>query len=149
VKLTLAYFRLLWRCIMNVGWRERNQRCLLSDFYLNMFQVSSCPSSWEQDHVLPHTVFCTGCAGCGDVELGHNHSQHNQHRTPYAVVHGLVLLMMGMMMPETCWDRSLIIKIWSVASCWFLSLHPYACMWDGHLIPMTIFHKVIGIKIYG
>jgi len=32
----------------------------------------------------------------------HNHSQHNQCRTPYAVVHGLVLLMMGLMMPETC-----------------------------------------------
>jgi len=32
----------------------------------------------------------------------HNNSQHNQCRTPYAVVHGLVLLMMGIMMPETC-----------------------------------------------
>jgi len=32
----------------------------------------------------------------------HNHSQHNQCRTPYVVVHGLVLLMMGIMMPETC-----------------------------------------------
>jgi len=31
-----------------------------------------------------------------------NHSQHNQCRTPYAAVHGLVLLMMGIMMPETC-----------------------------------------------
>jgi len=31
-----------------------------------------------------------------------NHSQHKQCRTPYAVVHRLVLLMMGIMMPETC-----------------------------------------------
>jgi len=31
-----------------------------------------------------------------------NHSQHNQCRTPYAVVHGLALLMMGIMVPETC-----------------------------------------------
>jgi len=31
-----------------------------------------------------------------------NHSQHNQFRTPYVVVHSLVLLMMGIMMPETC-----------------------------------------------
>jgi len=67
-------------------------------------------------------VFCTGCAGCGCVELGrklcalsegnlhtvhtaydpapHNHSQHNQCRTPYAVIHGLVL-MMDIMMSET------------------------------------------------
>jgi len=33
----------------------------------------------------------------------HNHSQHNQCRTPYAVIHRLVLLMMGIMMPEKCW----------------------------------------------
>jgi len=32
----------------------------------------------------------------------HNHSQHNQYRTPHAVIHGLVFLMMGIMMPETC-----------------------------------------------
>ena len=32
-------------------------------------------------------------------------------RTPHAVGHGLILLMMGIMMPETCWDRSLIINI--------------------------------------
>jgi len=54
----------------------------------------------------------------------HNHSQHNQCRTPYAVIHGLVLLMMGIMMPETFWDRSLIINIGLVASGWFISLHP-------------------------
>ena len=28
--------------------------------------------------------------------------KHNQCTTPYAVIHGLVLLMMGIMMPETC-----------------------------------------------
>ena len=101
-------------------------------------------------------VFCTGCAGCGCVELGcelcalcegycsncnfhtvrtvcdpapHNHSQHNQCRTPYAVVHSLVLLKMGIMMPETWWDRSLIINIRLVASCWFLFFHPILCSW--------------------
>ena len=47
-----------------------------------------------------------------------------QCRTPYTVIHGLVLLMMGIMMPKTCWDRSLIINIRFVASCWFTSLHP-------------------------
>ena len=34
----------------------------------------------------------------------------------------LVLLMMGIMMPETCWDKSLIISIRLVPSCWFFSL---------------------------
>ena len=38
---------------------------------------------------------------------------------PHAVGHGPILLMMGIMMPETCWDRSLIINIELVASCWF------------------------------
>jgi len=61
----------------------------------------------------------------------HNHSQHNQFRTPYAVVYGLVLLMMGIMMPETCCDRSLIINIRLIASYWFLSLHP-TFMMHGH-----------------
>jgi len=40
-------------------------------------------------------------------------------RTLHAVGHGLILLMMSIMMPETCWDRSLIIYIELVASCWF------------------------------
>ena len=50
-----------------------------------------------------------------------------QCRTPYAVEHSLALLKMGITMPKTCWDRSLIINIRSVASCWFLSLHPGRC----------------------
>ena len=67
-------FRLLWPCIMNVGWRQRNQQmqliwCLLSNFYLNMFRASLCPSSGEQECALPHMVFCTGCDGCGCVEI--------------------------------------------------------------------------------
>ena len=132
--------------------------CLLSN-YFNMFRASLCPSSGEQFCALPHMVFCTGGDGCGCVELGcklyalwrlmfdcsrtvtftvhtacipapHRHSHHHQCRTPYAAVHKIVLLMMGIMMPETCWD-SLIINIRLVASCWFLSLHPNFTM-HGH-----------------
>ena len=44
--------------------------CLLSNFYLNMFRASLCPSSGEQECALPHMVFCTGSDGCGCVELG-------------------------------------------------------------------------------
>jgi len=146
-------------------------RCLLLNFYLNMLRTSLCPSSGEQDRVLPRMVFCTGC-----VELGrklcalcegycsnsnlhtvhtashpapHNHSQHNQCRTPYAVIHGLVLLMMGIMMSLTCWDRSLIINIWLVASCWFLSLH-HTFMMHGHksLKPVFMFMVPCNADIY-
>ena len=35
-----------------------------------MFRATLRPSSGEQDRVLEHMVFCTGCAGCGCVELG-------------------------------------------------------------------------------
>jgi len=35
-----------------------------------MFQATLCPLSGEQDRVLPHMVFSSGCAGCGCVELG-------------------------------------------------------------------------------
>ena len=35
-----------------------------------MFRALLCPSSGEQDRVSLHMVFCTGCAGCGCVELG-------------------------------------------------------------------------------
>ena len=93
--------------------------------------------------------------GCGCVELGrelsalwkcrtvtftvhtarvpapHNHSHHNQFKTSYEAVHTLVLLMMDIIMPETCCDKSLIINTRLVASCWFLSLHP-TFMMHGH-----------------
>jgi hypothetical protein len=85
--------------------------CLLSNFYLNMFRSSLCPSSEEQEYALPHMVFCTVSDGCGCVELGRE-----------LCAHTLVLLTMGIMMPETCWDKSLIINIRLVASCWSLSL---------------------------
>ena len=80
--------------------------CLLSNFYLNIFRASLC------------------CVHTGRSPTPHNHSQHNQCRTPYAVIHSLILLKIGIMMPETCWDRSLIINTRLVASCWFLFLHP-------------------------
>ena len=34
-------------------------RCLLSNFYLNMFRSSLCPSSGDQDGLLLHMVFCS------------------------------------------------------------------------------------------
>ena len=175
---------------MNVGWRERETKrmqliwCLLSNFYLNMFRAPLCPSSGEEECALPLMVFCTGCDGCDCVELGrelcalwkllfdtarvpapHNHSHHNQCRTPYAAVDTLILLMMGVMMPETCWGKSLIINIRLVASCWFLSLHPTSiqttalCMinnsrhikhklatleWETHkVLPLWIVYKLL------
>jgi len=44
-------------------------------------------------------------------------------------VHGLVLFTMGIMMPETSSDKSLIINIRLVASCWFISLSLHPKLW--------------------
>ena len=107
---------------MNVGRRERNQQdatnlMFIIKLYLNMFRASLCPSSGEQECSLPHMVFCTGCDGCGCVELGCELCAlwkllfDIRRRVTYAAVHTLVLLMLGIMMPETCWSRSLIINI--------------------------------------
>ena len=78
-----------------------------------------------------------------------------QCRTSYAAVHTIVLLMMGIMMPETCWDKSLIINIRSVASCWFLSLHPavynfeynksFVCVCQNHIHVVT---TMVAANIY-
>ena len=68
---------------------------------------------------------------CGAGTRAVHCESYNQARTPYVAVHNLVLLMMGIIMPETCWNKSLIINIGLVASCWFLSLHP-TFMMHGH-----------------
>jgi len=75
------------------------------------------------------------------VPATHNHSHHNQCRTPYAAVHTLVILMMGIKMPETCCDKSLIINIRLVASCWFLSLHP-TCNRLSLAMPIPVFESL-------
>jgi len=123
-------FRLLWPCIMNVGWRERNQQDAT-----NLIFIIILLSQHVSGTIMPiirRTRLCTTACGvlhwlCGAgtrarVPAPHNHSQHNQCRKLYAVIDSLVLLMMGVMVPETCWDRSLIINIRLVASCWFFSL---------------------------
>ena len=55
--------------------RERNQQdatnlMFIIKIYLNIFRASLCPSSGEQECALPRMVFCTGCDGCGCVEVG-------------------------------------------------------------------------------
>jgi len=45
---------------------------LITDYSLNMFRTSLCPSSGEKDHVLLHMVFVLvvlDVAGCGSVVL--------------------------------------------------------------------------------
>jgi len=80
---------------------------------LEPVRLTLCPSSGEQN--LYYCIWCSAlvlavfvwswvisCVHTAYDPAPHNHSQHNKCRTPYAVIHGLVLLMMGIMMPETC-----------------------------------------------
>ena len=75
-------------------------------------------------HCVKVTVRTVTFTQCTQLTTQLHTTTASTTRTPYAVTHGLVLLMMGIIMPETCWDRSLIINIGLVASCWFLSLCP-------------------------
>jgi len=109
-----------------------------------MFRASICPSSGDQD-----VCYCTWCAalvllgvvgsGCGALRcrvralwrLLFNAAPHNRYQ-PHPAEPGqhttcsntrLVLLKMGIMMPETCWE-SIDNKHLTIASCWpSLSLH--------------------------
>ena len=99
-------FRLLWPCIMNVGWRERNQQVatnlmfiikLLSQNVSSIIMLCALCKSYCSNSNF-HTVHTA------HAPTPRNHSQHKQCRTPYAAVHSLVLLMMGIMISETCWD---------------------------------------------
>jgi len=112
-------------------WRERTNkmqliRCLLSNFLSQhvsgiimpiIRRTRPCPAACGD---LPGCVGCGWLWSCGAASwavctvwklLCRTVTDHSQPqpthpgRTPHAAVHGLVLLMMGIMMPETCWDR--------------------------------------------
>jgi hypothetical protein len=51
--------------------------------------------------VVLYVVNFTFTVHTARVPAAHNHGQHYQCRAPYAAVHTLVLLMVGIMMPET------------------------------------------------
>jgi len=137
----VGYARCLWEYVGNIvleGWREINQQDATNQMFLIIKLLSQHVSGIIMS-IIRRTILCITAYGvlhwlcwlrlCG---APHNRSQHNLCRTPYAVIHSIVLLMMGIMVPETCWDRRLIIKnIWLVVSCWFLSFRP-TFMMHGH-----------------
>ena len=82
---------------------------------------------------------------------------NNQCRTPYAAVHTLVLLMMGITMPETCWDKKFdnkhqisCILLVSLSSPWYVGVFNRVlqnelvvyCMCHREL---KIFHNYFGV----
>jgi len=79
----------------------------------------------------PTPAKCCGVSNLHTVHTAHDaapqdHSQPQPTHpggTPLAVGHGLILLMMGIMMPETCWDRKLDNKHRIICILLVLSLH--------------------------
>ena len=85
-----------------------------------MFRASLCPSSGEQECALPHMVHCesycsTQSSDSTICDSAHSCPPDDGHNDARKHVR----------------DKSLIINIRLVASCWFLSLHPTFVM-RGH-----------------
>ena len=87
---------------MKIRWRERTNkmqliRCLLSNSLSQNVSVIIMP-------IIRRIRPCP--TACDAAPQDHSQPQPTHPgRTPHAVRHGLILLMMGIMMPETCWDR--------------------------------------------
>jgi len=118
-------------------------------------RIRYCPTACG---VLPGCVGCGWLWSCGTASLtvstmwesnSNLHTVRTAHdavqdhsqpqlthpgRTPHAVGHGLILLMMGIMMPETCWDRkvdnkhriSCILLVFSLFTLWKFAFFPGA-----------------------
>ena len=129
-----------------------NNQMIIINFCLNMFRESLCPSSGGQ-----RTRYCIWCivlvllnvvgSGCGNLSWRMWALVHTSYKTaPYNCYQphpaepeqytkcsnrAFVLLKMGIMMPETCWDKvnnkHLIVVSW-----WFFSLH--TCIQSSFLV---------------
>jgi len=122
-KFTCSLIIVEFNCVLRIlaGWRERNQQDATNLIFIMklLFQHVSginmpifrrtrlCSTAYGVLHWLCWLWLC----GAGT-------------RVVCTVWKLSLVMKMGIMMPETCWDRSLTINIKLVTSCWFLSLHP-------------------------
>ena len=117
-----------WNFHTNEVSRERkptrcNNQTFIINFSLNMFRTSLCPSPGEQRPC--YCIWCTALLllwrllfDCRTVTFtvlaSYNATPHNRYQPhpaepeQYTIYSNtvFVLLEMGIMMPETCWDRS-------------------------------------------
>ena len=99
--------------------RENHQDATNSMFIIKI-SISTCFGHHYTHHQENKTVcYCMRCSAwvcrlwvavvlwsCIAATQDHSQPQPTHSgRTPHAVTHGLILLMMSIMMPETCWDR--------------------------------------------
>jgi hypothetical protein len=123
-------FRFLWPCIVNIRWRERTNkmqliRCVLSNFLSQhvsgiimpiIRRIRPCPTA---SGVLPGCVGCGWLWSCGvalwaarTARSSQCNSTRPQPTTAYTPRQNTACRrtrsysrVMGIMMPETCWDR--------------------------------------------
>jgi len=119
-------------------WRQRTNkmkliRCLLSNF---LSQHVSCIIMHIIRRIRPCPSACGVLSGCAHISRRTAQQDHSQPqpthpgRIPHAVGHGVTLLMMGMMMSETCWDRKFDNKHRIICILLVLSLHLNFTMHD-------------------
>jgi hypothetical protein len=88
-----------------------------------MFRALVCPSSGVQYSGLPNESnnnFRTLHTASSPAPL--DHTRQYQCWTAYAVVHYIILLMMGTLVPEACGAKEHCINSICVASSWFITL---------------------------
>ena len=65
---------------------------------------------WANRLVINHNCYTVHTVHTACFPASQDSSQHIKCWKPYAVIYGLVLLKMGIMMPETCWANGLVIN---------------------------------------
>ena len=94
--------------------KRGNQQDATNSMFIIKLPTSTCFGHHYAHHQKNKTVYysmrcsawCVGCGwlwSCGAASW----AVCIPGRTPHAVGHGHILLMMGIMVPETCWDRKL------------------------------------------
>ena len=110
--------------------KRENQPDATNTMLIIQLSVSTCFGHHYAHHQENKTVsYCMRCSVCvcrlwlavvlWSCIVGCVHTD----RTPHAVRHGLILLMMGIIMPKTCWDRKFDNKHRIRSILFLLSLH--------------------------
>jgi len=121
-----------------VKWERKPTRCNSYMFIFNNF--STC-FGHHYAHLQENKTYVTACGVLRWFCQPHP-AEPAQHTTCSNIC--LVLLKMGIMMPETCWEI-LKNKHITVASCWFsLSLHNVILPFKHYKLPLAIFTGPVG-----
>ena len=100
--------------LLNIKFVKReNQQDATNSMFIIKLSNSTCFRHHYAHHQENKTVsYSMRCSvwvcrlwSCGAASWESSRRSSTEGRTPHALGHGLILLMMSIMMPETCWDR--------------------------------------------